>query len=314
MVIAVGDSSCIGRIEVLLQQDSEATPLQQKLETIAKDIGKFGLAAAILTFAILILRFIIDRSRKGDWTNGTQWLDIIKYFILSITVVVLAIPEGLPLAVTLSLAYSVRKMYKDNNLVRRLQACETMGGANMICSDKTGTLTQNKMSLVSFWNCKQTHIETSSSSKKLTEIVPNFAQELFLQAIACNLSATLRPIAGSSTEIALLEFLEKREVKYEDVQLKYLTNKVVRYPFSSKRKRMSTLMEYKGKSVLHTKGASEVILSICRSFYSFDEGEVVLMDEELRSNAEDAIKRMADQALRTITIAYKEIDSSDGTI
>lgn len=122
-----------------------------KLEAIAEDIGKFGLISSVLIVIVLCLRFGIERGMKDDWSN--KYLgELLSYFIIGITVVVVAIPEGLPLAVTLSLAYSTKKMLKDNNLVRKLAACETMGGASMICSDKTGTLTQNKMSLVNVWN------------------------------------------------------------------------------------------------------------------------------------------------------------------
>ena len=140
----VGESSVIGQIRKYLVQETEVTPLQQKLETIARDIGKFGLISAVLTFIVLMIRFLVDRGATHTWHDKKQYVDIIKYAIISISVLAVAIPEGLPLSVTLSLAYSVKKMMNDNNLVRKLQATETMGGANNICSDKTGTLTQNK--------------------------------------------------------------------------------------------------------------------------------------------------------------------------
>lgn len=111
-----------------------------KLEAIAEDIGRFGLYSALLIVLILILRFTIERSIEGTWENK-HYGEFFGYFVIGITVVVVAIPEGLPLAVTISLAYSTKKMLKDNNLVRKMAACETMGGASMICSDKTGTLT-----------------------------------------------------------------------------------------------------------------------------------------------------------------------------
>lgn len=141
LVLLVGENTCEGKIGVLLRQGGvEVTPLQQKLETIANDIGKFGLISAILIFFILILRFTIERIIDNNFETK-HIIEILKFFILGVAVIVMAIPEGLPLSVTISLAFSVKRMLNDMNLVRKLQACETMGGANMICSDKTGTLT-----------------------------------------------------------------------------------------------------------------------------------------------------------------------------
>lgn len=146
-------NSAIGRIKKTISDNAnDETPLQLKLTKIAEDIGKFGLVCAIFTCIIMIVRAIIDYSTRegGGWTTEDTSL-IIQAFLIGITVLVVAIPEGLPLAVTLSLAYSVKKMLKDNNLVRKLHACETMGGADIICSDKTGTLTQNKMFFTNIW-------------------------------------------------------------------------------------------------------------------------------------------------------------------
>ena len=115
------------------------------------DIGKFGFVSAIIIVAALLIRFTVERIVSKSFERR-HYVEILNYFIIGVTVIVVAIPEGLPLSVTLSLAYSVKRMLSDNNLVRKMQACETMGGANMICSDKTGTLTQNKMTLDCIWN------------------------------------------------------------------------------------------------------------------------------------------------------------------
>jgi Ca2+ transporting ATPase len=150
-----------------LEQKIEATPLQKKLEAIATDIGKLGMYAALLTIHVLFLRFFIDRfihrtfdlygpevpdkygSRSGNFKDYLEeWL---KYIIIGVAIVVVAVPEGLPLAVMISLAYSVKKMLLDKNFVKRLASCEIMGGANNICSDKTGTLTMNKMTVTNIW-------------------------------------------------------------------------------------------------------------------------------------------------------------------
>jgi P-type E1-E2 ATPase len=134
-----------------------------KLEAIAEDIGKFGLISSVIIVIVLCIRFGIERGIKDDWENRHLG-ELLSYFIIGITVVVVAIPEGLPLAVTLSLAYSTKKMLNDNNLVRKMAACETMGGASMICSDKTGTLTQNKMTLVNVWNDEIIELDTYSQN------------------------------------------------------------------------------------------------------------------------------------------------------
>ena len=148
MIVVVGEESCIGKIRALLDQEEEVlTPLQQKLEKLASDIGKFGLYSALLILTVLLVRFGIERGISRQWETSKDVKELISYFILAITVIVVAIPEGLPLSVTLSLAVSVKQMLTDNNLVRKMEACETMGGANNICSDKTGTLTMNKMTL-----------------------------------------------------------------------------------------------------------------------------------------------------------------------
>ncbi len=145
LVCAVGTNTRSGQAEQKLNIEDELTPLQAKLETIADQIGGFGVKVAVITFLVVTAKLIIEVIRddtKDFFTVSTINL-LVNYLILSITVIVVAVPEGLPLAVTISLAYSVMKMKKENNLVRRLDASETMGGANEICTDKTGTLTKN---------------------------------------------------------------------------------------------------------------------------------------------------------------------------
>ena len=128
--------------------------------------------SAIVIFLVLIIRMVIDESNKVNGWNNSYGSDIVTYLIISITVVVVAIPEGLPLAVTLSLAFSIKKMLFDNNLVRQMSACETMGGANMICSDKTGTLTQNKMNIQQMWNTSPIVVDTYAKNINLDNYVP----------------------------------------------------------------------------------------------------------------------------------------------
>ena len=156
---------------------------------------------------------------------------------------VVAIPEGLPLAVTMSLAYSVKKMLDDQNLVRRLNAIEVMSALNIICSDKTGTLTQNKMSLQMLWNKDYIPIPANKTDLKLSDYVPEKVQQKFLQAIACNSSAGLEPVIGSKTEVALLKFLENCGIKWESMRVKYLPEGFMRFTFTSQRKMMSTQVQ-----------------------------------------------------------------------
>ena len=312
-----------------MQEDDTQTPLQEKLDVIAKDIGKFGLVSAIITLSILLLRFIIDRISTNTLFDFSLYIQLIHYVIVAITVIVVAIPEGLPLAVTLSLAYSVRKMLKENNLVRKLEATETMGGANNICSDKTGTLTQNKMTLTSFWN--GTIVQVGDYDKRtLDTLFPSNSHDLIKQALACNSSALLRPRCGSVTEIALLEFLERFGEDYEEIRNQYIHGSKIIYPFTSQRKRMSTIIEIPidrltHKKRIHTKGnllystlskifigAHEMVLPSCTHFYSFQQDRLIELSQVMRDNIEREIERMADQALRTICIAYKDIEDYEG--
>ena len=160
IIINVGENSAIGKIEKILKSgEPELTPLQAKLELVARNIGFLGLIAAVAIFIVLTIRLLVDQGADGwTYTSGEYVSHFLEFFLISIAILIVAIPEGLPLAVTLSLAFSVNKMAKDNNLVRRIAACETMGGANIICSDKTGTLTRNEMYFTHFWNGKERKI------------------------------------------------------------------------------------------------------------------------------------------------------------
>jgi Ca2+ transporting ATPase len=165
---------------------------------------------------VLLLRFAIEKAITPTWNTSVDVVEILNYFILGITVIVVAIPEGLPLAVTLSLAFSVKKMLADNNLVRKMEACETMGGANIICSDKTGTLTMNKMTLTCFWNGSRKDFDYYSSSLKLGVYMSAGLEELFMISACVNSTALLRPEPkGSSTEQAILKLVELAGQDYE---------------------------------------------------------------------------------------------------
>lgn len=212
MICAVGCNSRSGMAEEKLNIEDEETPLQHKLETIANEVGKVGVYCAILTFIAMTINMIVktmldDTKHLIDWGTLTQ---LVNFIIISITVVVVAVPEGLPLAVTISLAFSVMKMKKDNNLVRRLEASETMGGANEICTDKTGTLTQNKMTVKCFYSMETLFQDRPSDFKTLP------VSDILVEGVLFNCSARIEKDEGgrnipkgNCTEVGLINFLQE---------------------------------------------------------------------------------------------------------
>ena len=315
IVINVGKHSAIGKIkEIITSGEAELTPLQMKLEKIARDIGMFGLIAAVLLFTVLVLRWIIENSLKGGagWgrQSGAQHaFEVLQYFLICVTILVVAIPEGLPLAVTLSLAYSVKKMMQDNNLVRKLQACETMGGANIICSDKTGTLTRNEMYWTHFWNGKEVQVfdAEKDAPKPLADFVEPGTVNIFIDTLVFNSLDDPRKKGGNPTEVALLRYLDKCGI--DVLQRRETGQKVFGAPFSSDRKRMSTIIRTaSGKHFAFIKGASEYMIEISSRFHSVETGQVTELTAEFRQLLESSIENMAKKALRTIGIAYKEVD------
>lgn len=246
-----------------------------------------------------------------SWTTTKHLPELLEFFLIGITVVVVAIPEGLPLAVTLTLAYSVKKMLMDNNLVRRMEACETMGGASVICSDKTGTLTMNKMSVTAWWNDGLHEVQPYSESRlDYYKFMHEHFQELLQVNLFVNSSAELRPEPlGNSTEIALMSFGERIGGKYGKFRDDFPILK--KYPFNSTRKRMSIMAEVRGFKYLFTKGASEIILGRCTSWLSCRTMEVRPIDSHTRASLEETITKMAEKGLRTIVLACREVTEKD---
>lgn len=291
VVINVGPNSAIGKITSMVTGGDDSsprspeTPLQLKLEDLADKIGKFGLFFAVLTLVALLVRLLLRVTVGGErWDKAKHPARIVRAIIIAvglaqqITVVVVAIPEGLPLAVTLSLAYSVKEMLKENNLVRKLHACETMGGADSICSDKTGTLTQNEMFLTRVVNDRPVRVFDMNSQESLDflEKLPKQAADLFVEAILANSSEDLvasghqKTNKGSKTGLALLKYLASLGVDVEAKRREYHIAK--RIPFSSNRKRMSTVISTAdNQNRLYIKGASELLLSGCTHFHSLEQ-------------------------------------------
>jgi len=288
LVLVVGKRSCQGKIMAKLETRIETTPLQEKLEAIGADVGKMGMYTAILTIHVLFLRFFIERfmHRELDLFGGGEDVGVfenkdgaikvylqewIEYFIIGITIIVVAVPEGLPLAVMISLAYSVKKMLIDQNFVKRLSSCEIMGGANNICSDKTGTLTKNQMTVTCVWAGRNVDIKVTEQKYNWSDYFINERHfQLFSQALALNTIGTVQE--SSATEMSMLIMMQRFGVVVEEMRAKHLPGEFVRFHFTSKRKRMSTIMEKCGTTEhgydkrIHIKGASEIVLESCTHY------------------------------------------------
>ncbi|EGC37707.1 P-type ATPase [Dictyostelium purpureum] len=308
LVTAVGVHSFNGKTMMSLRVASEDTPLQKKLATLASRIGYFGMAAAILLLLIAIPKYFIEKKVKDEDINSDAASDIVSLVVCAITIVVVAVPEGLPLAVTMALAYGMMKMFKENNLVRNLASCETMGSATTICSDKTGTLTQNVMTVVTGTVCGNfPEVNESLKSK-----IPQHVAQILTDGIAINSNAYegvsskgKLEFIGSKTEVALLNFSKVLGSDYNEVRKRLEIKEM--YPFSSARKRMNVLVKHTPtESRLYTKGASEIVLGLCDRYFD-QNGNVIPLDASAKKYFEDQIMAFASDALRTIGIAYSEV-------
>uniref|UniRef100_A0A8C2H185 Calcium-transporting ATPase n=1 Tax=Cyprinus carpio TaxID=7962 RepID=A0A8C2H185_CYPCA len=298
----------------------EKSVLQGKLTKLAVQIGKAGLVMSAITVIILMLYFVIETFVIQGMTWLTECTPIyvqyfVKFFIIGVTVLVVAVPEGLPLAVTISLAYSVKKMMKDNNLVRHLDACETMGNATAICSDKTGTLTTNRMTVVQIYIGDQLFREIPRPDQINPKIV-----ELITSAIAVNCAYTSKIMAadkegglpkqvGNKTECALLGLVLDLKQEYQAVREQIPEEKLYKvYTFNSVRKSMSTVIQMPdGSFRLYSKGASEILLKKC-SFVLGRDGEArAFRPRDKDEMVKKVIEPMACNGLRTICIAYREL-------
>eukprot|EP00741_Cyanophora_paradoxa_P020079 tig00021234_g19380.t1 len=275
-------------------------------------IGKIGAGAAVLTFVALTS---IWAWRVAGCPNGFKWSQLtalLDFFIMGVTIIVVAVPEGLPLAVTISLAYSMRRMLADNNLVRHLEACETMGGATNICSDKTGTLTENRMTVVKMFVGGRQYDSVPEKRE-----LPQPVLDAFNEGAAVNSNAYLSrkdngvtEFVGNKTECALLVLLEKYGGDYEAARKSAKIEHL--YAFSSEKKRMSVIVE-KGRNQfrLLTKGASEAVLELCTSAVNAD-GSVGALSDRLRDSINASIDSMASSGLRTLVLAYRDLQGVSG--
>ncbi len=280
VVTAVGDATEIGKVaKKSTEETSVETPLHMQFDKLAKMISKVGSVVSVAAFFIFLIHDILTNPAWGGKDYFYMAEIVLKYFMMAVTLIVMAVPEGLPMAITLSLALNMRRMLKSNNLVRKLHACETMGAVTVICTDKTGTLTQNKMQVSA--------LELKQGDEALLDT-----------AIALNSTAELndgKPI-GNPTESALLLWLDAQGKDYEE--LRKQVNVLKQLPFSTERKMMATLAEVDGETYLFVKGAPEIVMKKC-----------IIEDRMQRQSAEE-LDEWQHKAMRTLAFAYKKIEAS----
>ena len=280
VVTAVGDATEIGKVaKKSTEQTSVETPLHMQLDKLAKMISKVGSVVSVTAFFIFLIHDILTNPAWGGKDYFYMAEIVLKYFMMAVTLIVMAVPEGLPMAITLSLALNMRRMLKSNNLVRKLHACETMGAVTVICTDKTGTLTQNKM-------------QVSALELKLGD------EALLDTAIALNSTAELndgKPI-GNPTESALLLWLDAQGKDYEE--LRKQVNVLKQLPFSTERKMMATLAEVDGETYLFVKGAPEIVMKKC------------IIEDRMQRQSVEELDEWQHKAMRTLAFAYKKIEAS----
>ena len=280
VVTSVGDATEIGKVaKKSTEQTSVETPLHMQLDKLAKMISKVGSVVSVAAFFIFLIHDILTNPAWGGKDYFYMAEIVLKYFMMAVTLIVMAVPEGLPMAITLSLALNMRRMLKSNNLVRKLHACETMGAVTVICTDKTGTLTQNKMQVSA--------LELKQGDEALLDT-----------AIALNSTAELndgKPI-GNPTESALLLWLDAQSKDYEE--LRKQVNVLKQLPFSTERKMMATLAEVDGETYLFVKGAPEIVMKKC------------IIEDRMQKQAAEELDEWQHKAMRTLAFAYKKVETS----
>ena len=281
VVTAVGDATEIGKVaQKSTEQTSVKTPLYVQLDKLASMISKVGSVVSVAAFVIFLVHDILTNPAWGGKDYFYMAEIVLDYFMMAVTLIVMAVPEGLPMAITLSLALNMRRMLKSNNLVRKLHACETMGAVTVICTDKTGTLTQNQM--------------------QVDELLPkDDNQHLLDVAIAINSTAELDEdkAIGNPTESALLLWLKSQEQDYRE--LRQQAKVLKQQPFSTEKKYMATIAEVDGEKYLLVKGAPEIVFDLCE------------MEERYRNQALRELDEWQHKAMRTLAFAYRRIDRGE---
>ena len=281
VVTAVGDATEIGKVaQKSTERTSVKTPLYVQLDKLASMISKVGSVVSVAAFVIFLVHDILTNPAWGGKDYFYMAEIVLDYFMMAVTLIVMAVPEGLPMAITLSLALNMRRMLKSNNLVRKLHACETMGAVTVICTDKTGTLTQNQM--------------------QVDELLPkDDNQHLLDVAIAINSTAELDEdkAIGNPTESALLLWLKSQDKDYRE--LRHQAKVLKQQPFSTEKKYMATIAEVDGEKYLLVKGAPEIVLDLCE------------MEERYRNQALRELDEWQHKAMRTLAFAYRRTDRGE---
>ena len=391
IVIAVGAHCQKGKIkrDVDNAQEDNQTPLEKKLDSIAENIGKFGMLAALITMIALAIRYIynfffveypqyrfdkvvneifqgIINNTEVQNENDKQTINILKNVIdgtikpeknigfnvlriilLCVAIIAVAIPEGLPLAVTLSLAFSIKKLMDLNNLVRKMHACETMGGANYICTDKTGTLTRNEMNIYKILNANKvielketqekevglSHIKKGTIEKKKSirednhdiitqnDIYWNILKESIALNVDCSLHQLESPNENGDTESyetknktdkAFIDFLYRFKTPLSNTrELLKNPDDVKQFPFDSKRKRMTTFLKKNNEYILYTKGGAENVVNYCSKFINPEDGKIENLNQERKDFIQDQINKFNRNQLRSLYLCYKEITQEE---
>lgn len=317
MVCAVGVNTRSGMAEEKLNIEEDITPLQGKLETIANQIGKAGVYVAILTFIAMSVNYAIATYLDSSKTlvSMTSLNKAVDFIIIAITIIVVSVPEGLPLAVTISLAFSVRKMRKEENLVRKLHASETMGGANEICTDKTGTLTMNQMTVKEFYTLDEVYAGRPENFNTLK------TAELLTQGVLFNCSARIEREEGkyvpkgNCTEQGLIRFLMDVKVPAYEIIREKENNILQQIPFNSARKRACTVVRHPrdtNKVLVFVKGAPEIVIDYCDKYFD-NNGNAVELDTQAKDRIlkEVVTNTFAKKAFRTLLIAYAELSKDE---
>ncbi|XP_028102904.1 calcium-transporting ATPase 10, plasma membrane-type-like isoform X2 [Camellia sinensis] len=319
LVTSVGINTEWGLLMASISEDTgEETPLQVRLNGVATFIGFVGLSVAVLVLVVLLIRYFTGHTKNADGTVpfkagrtkfSTAIDGVIKIFTVAVTIVVVAVPEGLPLAVTLTLAYSMKKMMADKALVRRLSACETMGSATTICSDKTGTLTLNKMTVVEAYigGKKYEHVDNGS-------VLPPMVKSLLIEGIAQNTTGSVfvpkgggkTEVSGSPTEKAILEWAVNLGMDFDAIRS---TCSIIHaFPFNSEKKRGGIALKLADSKVhIHWKGAAEIVLDSCTRYIDSND-HIIPMDEDKMTLYKRAIEEMAAGSLRCVAIAYRSCE------